>query len=94
MMLVLIYIENLIMVRFIMLKSKFNVKRNLFGKVFDYSRGKRRLNRVFINNITKRTSYNKTKRGYIKAVLLRQKAHLLELLSSRACLALLLDKQR
>jgi len=71
MMLVMILIENLIIFPFILLKSKFNAKRNLPIKSFDYLREKHRSNTELSRRIVKIASYCKVKRKYSKTVLLR-----------------------
>ena len=73
MILVLILIENLIIFRFMALKSKFDVKRNLPIKLFGYSRGKHRSNKELSRCIVEIASYCKIKRRYSKTVLLRLK---------------------
>ncbi|MBN2588858.1 MAG: hypothetical protein JXA96_03270 [Sedimentisphaerales bacterium] len=71
MILLLILIENLIIFRFMALKSKFDVKRNLPIKVFGYSQGKHRSNKELSKRIIKIASYCKIKRRHSKTVLLR-----------------------
>lgn len=62
MILVLILIENLIISRFIALKSKFDVKRNLPIKFFYYSRGKHRSDRDLSRRNFEISSYCKIKK--------------------------------
>ena len=71
MILVLILIENLIISRFMALKSKFDVKRNLPIKFFYYSRGKHRSDRELSRRIVEIASYRMIKRKFGKIVLLR-----------------------
>lgn len=73
MILVLILIENLIIFRFMALKSRFDVKRNLPIKLIGYSRGKHRSNKELLRRIIKIVSYCKIKKKYSKTVLLRLK---------------------
>ena len=67
------YIENLIIFGFIMLKSKFDVKRNFLIKVFGYLRGKHRLNNGLSARIINNTYNCIIKLIYRKGVLLRLK---------------------
>ncbi len=62
MILVLILIENLIISRFMALKSEFDVKRNLPIKFFYHSRGKHRSNRELSRRIAEIASYCKIKK--------------------------------
>jgi len=88
------FIENLILLRFIMLKSKFGVKRNLLKKAFDYSRGNRRFNREFISQSFRTISYSLIRKVHYKTKLFHKKAYIWRFLTPYECYALLINDQK
>ena len=92
MMLILMFIRVSMIFHFMMLKSKFSVKRNQLVKAFGYSRGSRRLSKEFLNHSIN-NSYSTARLGCYKTILLQIKAHIREILTPYACCALFINER-